>query len=275
MSIVGEAIDKEDRPNYVQFETRAVENKSETLKQGHYVGRDVDFVMVTTPGGRDVYESKAEPWFEKKEQQARNGRLDPDHLSYYKRAYKKWREGKEIPLEGTPIRGWGAVSPSQEKTILMAGIRTIEDLAKSNDEALRRLGMGGRDLVNKAKSWLNSVSDHGKVAMENAALKKENENLKTTVESLEKKVNLMMQNMEQKQDVPYKDDEDEWREMDVPRETITADDILPEPDFPENEETGIKVQFTRAELNQMYRDKFSRKANVRMTDESIKQKLGL
>lgn len=271
---VGESLDKEERPAYVQFETRAVENKQETLKQGHYVGRDVDFVLVTLPGGRDIYESKVDPWFDNKERQARNGRVDPAHLDYYHRAYKAWKEGQEIPVDGTPVKGWGLVSPMQEKTILMAGIKTIEDLAASNDEALRRLGMGGRDLVNKAKSWLSSVSDHGKVAMENAALKKENENLRTTVESLEEKVNFLMHKMDQKEDVPYKDDEDEWREMDVPRETITADDILPDvTEVPQKIES--QPEYSRGELNQMYRDKFNRKANVRMTDESIKQKLGL
>ena len=268
---VGESLDKEDRPNYVQFETRAVENKVETLKQGHYIGKEIDFVLVTLPGGRDVYESKVEPWFEKKEQQALNGRLDPEHLSYYKRAYKSWKEGQEIPIEGTPVRGWGVVSPVQEKTILMAGIKTVEDLAASNDESLRRLGMGGRDLVNKAKSWLSSVSDHGKVAMENAALKKDNEILKTTVASLEEKVNYLMQDLEEKQGARAVI---ESEVIDSPRETITADDILPDvTEVPKQIES--QPEYSRAELNTMYREKFNRKANVRMTDESIKQKLGL
>jgi len=251
---VGESLDKEERPAYVQFETRAVENKQETLRQGHYVGRDVDFVLVTLPGGRDIYESKVDPWFENKERQARNGRVDPAHLDYYHRAYKAWKEGQEIPVDGTPVKGWGLVSPMQEKTILMAGIKTIEDLAASNDEALRRLGMGGRDLVNKAKSWLSSVSDHGKVAMENATLKKDNENLRTTVESLEEKVNFLMHKMDQKQ---VDNGISESDIDDVPHETIMAADIIP----------------SEASISDQYFSKFGKKPHHLMKEETIRKKL--
>lgn len=245
---VGEALDKEERPAYIQFETRAVENKKESLKQGHYVGTDVDFVMVTLPGGRDVYESKVDSWFENKERQTKNGRVDPEHLKYYRRAYAAFKEGQSIPVDGTPIKGWGAVSPAQEKTVIMAGIRTIEDLAASNDEALRRLGMGGRDIVNKAKSWLKSAGDHGKVALENAELIKQNKILTTTVESLEEKVELLARKVET---------------MDVPRGT-TDSDMLPEPGRLMSEEESLA---SRYEL------KFGKKPHHLMKEATIRKKL--
>lgn len=252
---VGENLSKEERPPYLRFEKRAIENKAETLKQGHYVARDIDYVYVTLPGGRDVFSSKVDKWLEKQAVYAKNGRIKPEWLSIYKDAYERWSKGEEIPVNGTPIKGWQALSPAQTEIILRAGIRTIEDLEVCNDEALRRLGMGGRDLVNKAKSWLKGANDHGKVAMQNAALEKENENLKTTVSSLEEKVDYLMAQMEQKKDNPTYGD--------VPRETID-DYYMPEQG---------KILPAELPLADQYYEKFGKKPHWKMKESTIRAKL--
>lgn len=250
---VGEPLSKEERPPYLQFERREKENKPETLKQGHYVGRDIDYVFVTLPGGRDVFAAEVDKWMERQEGYARNGRINPQWLEMYKEHYERWKKGEEIPVNGTAIKGWQALSPAQTRLVIQAGIRTVEDLAACNDEALRRLGMGGRDLVNKAKSWLKGANDHGKVAMQNAALEKENENLKITLESLEEKVAILARQVQSQSTQTHE----------TPQvETISAADIL---DDPEPEEV--------LSLTQQYENKFGKKPHWKMKEETIRAKL--
>lgn len=191
----------EERPFYIQFETRPVENKIKSKEQGMIAYDDVDFVMVTLPGGRDVFENRVEPWFEQQEQYVRRGKQNPEFLKLYKKAYENWKEGQEIPLNGTPIKGWQMLTPAQQQTVISARIKTVEDLAKTNDEGLRKLGMGGRGLVEKAKSWLDSASSTGKVAMENDELKKKVSQLEITIISLEEKVKSLLKSEGEAEDI--------------------------------------------------------------------------
>lgn len=115
--------------------------------------------------------------------------------------------------------------------------------------------MGGRDLVNKAKSWLKGANDHGKVAMQNAALEKENENLKVTVSSLEEKVDYLIAQMEQKKDNPtYAQD----------RETISVSDIMPEEGRIVSEPQSLAAR---------YELKFGKPPHHRMKESTIRAKL--
>ena len=254
---VGIEFNEDERPRYVQFEIRAVEDKRASLEAGHYVGKDVDYVMVTSPGGKDVYENKWDIWIDRKKEEMRRGRTPKGHVEFYEKAYQAWKKNKEIPLEGTPIKGWQMLSPMQTKVILSAGIRTVEDLAQANNEALRRLGMGGRGLVTKAKSWLSTANGSGKIAMENAELKKQNENLKTTVDSLQEKVDYLIAQMEQKKDVAevtFRNDEELGGNY---VESETSEDISIE------------------ELRKMYFEKTGRKPHPRSKRKFFIDKLGL
>lgn len=270
--MVSEDLSREERPPYIQFERKAIEDKKETLRTGHYVAKNVDYVYVTMPGGRDVYGSRVDSWLAKQEGYARKNRIKPEWLDLYKDAYSRWKSGEEIPENGTPIKGWSALSPAQTETIIRAGIRTVEDLAVVNDEGLRRLGMGGRDLANKAKSWLSTASDTGKIALQNAQLEKENANLKVTVESLEEKVAILMRKVDSMDHTNY----------DVPRGTseISADDILPETvtqdkivDEVMSRQTGSSSLTLNQSLNKMYELKFGKPPHHRMKESTIRAKL--
>ncbi|MBT8450009.1 MAG: hypothetical protein KJO69_09980 [Gammaproteobacteria bacterium] len=250
---VNDLTERDERPPYVRFETRSIEDKRESLSQGRYISKDVDFALITPPYSKDCIEMKVGRWLENQERHVKNGRIPAEWLKRWKQAYQAFVEGNEIPENGTPIRDWGSISPAQREMIIRSGIRTIEDLAGCNDEGLRRLGMGGRDLVNKAKSWLKSVNDYGKVSMQNAALEKENEQLQITVASLEEKVEALSKMV--KTEKESKSYESTYEQK--PVEVITAADIL-------DDEPSLQEQ---------YREKFGKAPHWKMKDETIRQKL--
>lgn len=184
MSTIQAVMERADRPAYVRFKRVAVENKVESLKQGKYIGRDVDYALITPMYSKDVIEVKVETWFPQLEADAVRGRIPKEWVEAYRKHYEAWRNGQELPPTGTAIRTWGMLSPTQVEQLTRINILTVEDLAGVNDEGIRRIGMGGVEMKNKARAWLMQVNDKGPLTQENAALKRENESLKGQVAEL-------------------------------------------------------------------------------------------
>lgn len=191
MSAVGELADRKDRPAYVRFETVTVENKAASLAAGHYVGLDVDYALITPPYSKDVFKIKVPQWKANMQQDVQNGRLPPQWMDDYLEAYRRWKAGQDIPVNGTPIKGWGVIAPAQQETLLRMNILTVEDLAAINDEGLKRIGMGSMDLKNKANGWLAQLKDKGPLTQEIAAVRAENELLKKNLSDLSDQMTIL------------------------------------------------------------------------------------
>lgn len=174
----------EARPPYVRFERRAEEDRAASLAAGHYVAVDVDYALITPMGSKDTIERRVLEWLPQLEQQVREERFRSSWLSAYRESYAAWKEGREIPVEGTPIMSWPALSPAQVQGVLNARVRTVEDLASANEETLQRLGMGGRALKQRAVEWLAASKDVGKIAERAAALETANADLTAQNQSL-------------------------------------------------------------------------------------------
>lgn len=153
---------------YVEFELRPIEDRAESIKAGHPVYKDQEIAVITMPGGslvvdKVITDALLYEW------RHGDGRRKPP-APHAARAYEAWKEGREAPLEGTDLKNWPGVTPAQLKTCQGANIRTLEDLASANAEAIKRLGMGGLALVQKAQAYLSSA-DSNKAAEEISALK--------------------------------------------------------------------------------------------------------
>lgn len=176
----------EARPPYVSFEVRAVEDRTASISAGHYVTKDIDFALITPQGSKDRIELIVSEWFQMLEAEVRADRFPLAWLSAFKEAYKFWKEGLEIPENGFSILNWPVLSPSQVRTFLDMGIRTVEDVAAMNEEAIRHIGMGGRSLKQRAADWLASSENVGKASEELSALRQENEHLRESLSAIRK-----------------------------------------------------------------------------------------
>jgi hypothetical protein len=179
---------EEARPPYVTFEVRAVEDRQASIESRYYQTKDVDFAFVTPQGSKDRIEREVKSWFDQLAEQTRQGRFKQEWLTAYTGAYEAWKTGRELPLNGTAILTWPVLSPSQSKQVIDSGLRSVEDLAAANEEAIGRLGMGGRALKDKAVSWLSAAAGNGKVTEEMAALKASNKDLEARNSGLEKQL---------------------------------------------------------------------------------------
>lgn len=196
MSIVGAMIDRKDVPAWVRFERRPIEDRAASQRDGKYIAKDVDYALVTPPYSKDVFEQIATEWLDQMRRDAKAGRLPQEFYERYTRAYEAWKRGEELPVDGTPIKGWAVISPAQMKNLIAINIVTVESLANVNEEGLRRIGMGSSELRDKAKAWLSQAKDKGPLTMENAALKAEVNALKTSNEHLESRVRELAERIE-------------------------------------------------------------------------------
>lgn len=252
---IAEIADRKERPAYVRFEVRPMEVKSESIKQGRYVAKDVDFAIITPPYTKDTIIFKVDEWFPKMAEDVRNGRMPAEWADNYRKAYDAWKSGQEIPLEGTPVKGWGLASPAQQETLLRLNIRTVEDVALMNDDALRRFGMGAMEMKNKAIAYL-AQADSGKAAAKMAELESENSLLKANLESAMESVRAMSARMEALEGMVNRPV--------VTRPTeISTTDIIPEDES------------VSAELVEQYKAKFGKPPHHRMKPDTIRRELGM
>lgn len=161
-----------ERPPYVVFETRPVENRTKTLeaKNGLPVYDDVAFAIITPPGSKDQIERIASDWFEEKAAQVRAGRWPGEWHQAFKGAYEAWLKDEEPPVNGLSIKQWPGLTKSQYESLRAIRVMTVEDVAAMNEEAIGRLGMGGRALKQRAQEFLTAAKDIGVSAERIAAL---------------------------------------------------------------------------------------------------------
>jgi hypothetical protein len=153
----------DERAPYVIWEMRPVEDRNASEAAGHTVEKDVAFCIVTRPGSRDTFEQVAEVWLEKlrKERQT--------WYTLFKNSYDLWKKGETGEIQGTPIKGWPVLGTGAQRTLIAAGIFSVEDLANMADQDLQNIGTGALAFKQKAKAWLDAANGPGKMAEKSAA----------------------------------------------------------------------------------------------------------
>lgn len=160
----------QERPPLIDFEFRPVEDRSKEGEDGLIAYKDVAFVKVTPAGSRDCFESPAEDWIKRQEENLRRGQISRDYFNYFKESYKAFLDGEKLERPGFHVKNWSAATPAQVKMLLAAGVYTVEDLASANDELLKRIGMGARALQYRAVEFLESAKNAGAASSKIATL---------------------------------------------------------------------------------------------------------
>lgn len=70
-------------------------------------------------------------------------------------AYEAWKEGSELPENGTPLEAWSGVTVDQARFLKAMGIRTVEDVRDMTDAAISQLKFPhSRKLPQLAREYL-------------------------------------------------------------------------------------------------------------------------
>ena len=143
--------------NRVDFKLEAVEDRDVTLETGHYGIKEVEVCSITVIGGNLSVDKVCT------EAQLREWRLDPARKYIYDN-YMAWKEGREAPINGYPLKEWPAASIGLVVALAKMGIRSVEQLAEMPDDVIPKVGQPGtRALRDKAREWLKVSSTQGVV----------------------------------------------------------------------------------------------------------------
>jgi hypothetical protein len=201
-----EMLQEERHGFYVEFELRPEEDREESIAQGMPVFKDVEFAMITMPGGGLVVDKPINEALLYEWKNGDNRRKPPSPFAY--RAYEAWKEGREAPVNGTDLKNWPGVTPAQLKTCQNATVRTIEDLAEANADTIRKLGMGGVAMMEKAKAYLASANQN-KTSEEVSALMVKLDALSDTVKRKDEQISDLLERLDEstkKRGRPRKED---------------------------------------------------------------------
>jgi hypothetical protein len=181
------AIIETHNPPYVRFGTEVIEDRTASIAAGHYVGTDVIYAYITPQGSKDQVVRDAQEWLSHIEREMGEGRFPANWLRHFQAEYKAYKEGRELPVNGIPLRQWPAITPATERMFLDLNIRTVEDVAQMNEVALQAVGMAARNWKTRAQEYLTAIGPNQN-AERMAALLQEVENLKTANAALASQV---------------------------------------------------------------------------------------
>jgi len=164
----------EARRPHVRFETKA---EAYVDADGHMQHRNKYFVTVTPAGGngKDQLYQVAEDWLNGLRQKAMNqGSMDSElYMSWhghFANMFDLFKQGEEMTTDGTPLRACMAFNPAQIAAAESVKIFSLEAMAGASESEITAIGIGGRDMKNKAEKVIEQLSE-GRVAEENAALR--------------------------------------------------------------------------------------------------------
>lgn len=99
--------------------------------------------------------------------------------------YDHWKQGKEAPIDGTPLAAWPGATPQLVKALEGFHIRSVDDLAGLDDGAMAKVQVPGiRGFREKARAYRDACNATAPIAGELDGLRNENANLKRELEEL-------------------------------------------------------------------------------------------
>ena len=185
---------------YVDFELRPEEDREGTIRAGMPVYSDVEYAIITMPGGGLVVDKLITDDLLHEWRHGDNRRKPPSPFA--SRAYEAWKEGLAAPVNGTDLKNWPGVTPAQLKMCQGATVRTLEDLAEANADTIKKLGMGGVALVEKAKAYLLSAVNN-KSSEELAALCVEIDAMRESIMKKDRQIEDLMDKLTEPEALPY------------------------------------------------------------------------
>ena len=114
-----------------------------------------------------------------------------------KQHYDAWKQGNEVPVDGTPLGAWPALTSEQAQALKTMGLRTVEEIRDASEGIVLRFPFPqAREIQRQAGMFLQAF-DKEKVSRDQAALRAELDEKNEQLEEL-RQIVLEMQRNQQK-----------------------------------------------------------------------------
>ncbi len=173
---------KQDETCFPRFFIEAVENPIASQQAGRPIWNDVEMVEVNFPG------NNLTKWV---------GRVTDEHRERWPEHYRRFKAQEEQRPDGMPIEEWPMVTRAQVRELKALEMHTVEQIAAMSEIAIQRIGMGARDLKQKAQAYLAELDGVSTIRQ----TIEENERLKTQVAAQQNQINelgAILENMQRR-----------------------------------------------------------------------------
>ena len=139
----------------VEFFVRAVENQRKTKAEGRPIYDDREYVRIRFPA--DNKREHVAPAHEL--HYVTHLKKQMTYAQRFQGAYEAFKKDHTAEyVEGTPLSELPILTEGKRKELRAQNIRTVEQLAGLPDASMKRLGMGARDLVEAAQTFLKNAA---------------------------------------------------------------------------------------------------------------------
>lgn len=137
---------------FVQFYLEAVKDEEATTQAGRPIFQDKEYIKIIPVGDKNTV--VCEP-------------VTDEFRFRWPQQYAAFKAQQHQPQEGTPLEQWPPLTKSQVMTFKAANVHTVEQLVNVSDVNLANLGMGARDIREKAIAYLkNAEGSAGTLAIQ-------------------------------------------------------------------------------------------------------------
>jgi hypothetical protein len=152
------------------FKTIAFKDERESLKAGRPIFVDVEVCEIRFAGSKDstVQPSHMMSHWEVDEETGEQVQLT--YAERFSRQYQQFKLKQQQTKSGTPLDYVPFLTDARRSELRAHNIYTIEALAELDGQSLKNLGIGGRDLKNKAMEYLASSSHDGTILRQQAQI---------------------------------------------------------------------------------------------------------
>lgn len=168
----------------VRFFIEPTENEVLSRKASRPIFEDREMVELRYPGdGKRTHRAPANEKY----------RRDPNmgwvtYAEDFPKHYELFKQGLEQSVEGTPLSELTFLTESKRAELRAINIHVAEQLAELDGALLQRIGMGARELKDKAVAFIeraNAGAADSRMASENEALRNELARLSEMVEAMQ------------------------------------------------------------------------------------------
>lgn len=129
------------RKGVVRFFVEAVEDVQASAREGRQIWKNEERIQYIMPG------SPNQPV----------ERVNDRHRQEYPEEYAAFRRGEDMAANGIPLEQWPALRKAQVYELKALNVFTVEDCAALSDIAIQKIGIGGRQIRELAKAYLDDA----------------------------------------------------------------------------------------------------------------------
>lgn len=148
-----------DAPHlHVEFFNDTMENPTKSRKEGRPIFEDVEMVKIQIVG--DPKSTLYAPAHSSSKRHPETG-MPWTYAQQFSEHYRYFKDNADQQsAAGTPLTDVPWLTAAQRAELKALKIYTVDGLAMLDGTMLQRIGMGGRELKNKAQAWLDAAAGH-------------------------------------------------------------------------------------------------------------------